>query len=183
MRNPRLMVIGYARHGKDTVCNMLHDMYRLQFVSSSYFVADKAVRPFLARKGICYETIELCYADRINHRADWYDAICAYNADDAARLGRELFAEYDIYCGLRNIREFNALKAEKAFDVCFWVDRSKYEKSEDRSSNTLSLGEADYIINNNSTLDDLKSEIIITMNRARDDGLIENLPKLNLLHL
>jgi hypothetical protein len=170
MKKPKLMVIGYARHGKDSICNILRDLYGFSFVSSSYFVGECAVRPWLEAKGITYPTMELCYADRIHHRSDWFDAISAYNGHDPARLGRELFAQYDIYCGLRNRREFDALKAEKAFDVCFWVDRSEHVPPENISSNTLDFSVADYIIDNNGDLEQLKCNVIIAVDRAIDDG-------------
>lgn len=155
----KIIVLGHARHGKDTVCNILRSAYGLSFVSSSYFVAEKAVRPYLANMGIIYPDFDTCYADRVNHRSKWFDAISEYNKDDAARLGRELFKEHDIYCGIRNIREFKALKAERAFFCAFWVDRSEIEPEEAQSSNTIGRENADYIINNNGSLEELEQEV------------------------
>lgn len=169
----KLMVIGYATHGKDTVCNILRDLYDLTFVSSSFFVMERAVRPYLKKYGLNYNSAGDCYADRVNHRDKWFDAICAFNKNDPARLGRELFQQYDIYCGLRNVEEFRALKAEKAFDVCFWVDRCRHVGVEDKSSVTLNISHADYIIDNNGDLIDLKVNIMEIMDRAMDDGKIE----------
>lgn len=163
----KLMVIGHARHGKDSVCNILRDKFGLSFVSSSYFVAEKAVRPYLAKLGRSYATLEDCYADRVNHRSDWFDAIAAYNSNDPARLGRELFAEYSIYCGIRNIKEFNALREEKAFDVCFWVDAGLRLDPEPFSSNTLTMDCANYIINNNGPVENLEREVAAAMKCAR----------------
>lgn len=169
----KLMVLGSARHGKDTVCSLLRDLYGLTFISSSFFVAEKAVRPHLAVLGIHYPTIQDCYNDRINHRSDWFNAIVAYNRDDPARLGKELFAQYDIYCGLRNRVEFHALKAENVFDVCLWVDRSHHVPPEAPSSFNMTFAVADYIIDNNGDLAELEVNIVETMDRAMDDGRIE----------
>lgn len=155
----KLMVIGYARHGKDTVCDHLRNKYGLTFVSSSYFVAKRAVRPYLEKIGISYDTLDACYADRVNHRDKWYDAICLYNKDNPAKLGRELYQEHDIYCGMRNIAEFNALKSEKVFDFAFWVDRGLRVEPEDKSSNTLSPELADFVIDNNGDLSHLKRNV------------------------
>lgn len=155
----KIIVLGHARHGKDTTCEILKELYGLTFVSSSYFVAEKAVRPWLAARGIHYPSIEKCYEDRVNYRRQWYDAICEYNMQDAARLGRELFSKFDIYCGLRNLREFQALQKEKAFDVAFWVDRSKLVEPEGKSSNTIMQIHADFVIDNNGTLEDLKGNV------------------------
>lgn len=172
---PKLMVIGHAGHGKDSTCDILRDLYGFTFISSSLFVADKAVRPSLQKMGIIYPTLEDCYNDRANHRADWFNAIAEYNKYDAAKLGRELFAEYDIYCGLRNRREFDALKAENAFHVCFWVDRSEVVEPEDTTSNTLTMQHADYVIDNNGPLEDLEVNILEVMDRAMDDGKIPHI--------
>jgi hypothetical protein len=81
--------------------------------------------------------------------------IHAYCADDYARLGRDIFAENDIYCGLRNKSEFHAMKNTRVFDYCIWVDRSDYQPLEDRSSMSLEIWMADYVIDNNGTLEDL----------------------------
>ena len=172
----KLMIVGHAQHGKDTVCGLLRDMYGLTFVSSSWFVGEKAVRPYLEKHGLIYPTMEACYADRHSSnemRALWYNAICEYNAQDAGRLGKELFAQYDIYCGLRNIKEFEALRKAKAFDVAFWVDRYKYVTPEPITSMTIDCLDADYIIDNNNDLDDLRMNIIEAMDWAMDCGSIE----------
>lgn len=155
----KIIVLGHARHGKDTVCNILHSNFNLAFVSSSYFAMDRAVIPYLAAKGITYLSRDDCYADRINHRADWFNAISAYNLNDPARLGKELFSQYDIYCGLRSHREFEALKLERAFFCAIWVDRSKIVEQESVTSNTISRTDADYIINNNGSLAELEVEV------------------------
>lgn len=177
----KIMVIGHARHGKDSVCNVLCELYGLKFISSSLFVADKAVRPWLEQRGIVYNSMDDCYADRVNHRADWFDAIAAYNKDDPAKLGKELFAQYDVYCGLRNLREFQALYNAKAFDVCFWVDRSGHVPLEPETSFTIPRKVADYIIDNEGDLCDLRMNVIEAMEWAGECGLIEKVSP-NLLH-
>lgn len=151
----KLLITGYARHGKDTVCEILRSRCDLKFMSSSFFVAERAVRPYLAERGITYATLDECYADRVNHRAHWFDAIVAYNTPDLGRLGRELFETNDIYCGLRNIDEFEVLQAEKAFDLAIWVDASQRLPPEDISSMTIEPDDCDLLLDNNGTLDDL----------------------------
>lgn len=41
--NQKLLVIGYGRHGKDTVCEILRDQHGYSFTSSSSFVDRKSV--------------------------------------------------------------------------------------------------------------------------------------------
>jgi hypothetical protein len=152
---PKLLVIGHGRHGKDTVCEILQENYGYDFRSSSHFCAEKLVYPLL--KDIYkYSSYEEAYSDRHNHRSEWYNIIHDYCKDDHARLGREIFAEYDIYCGLRNKKEFHAMRNTGIFDYAIWVDRSDYLPPEDPKSMTLQIWMADYVIDNNGNLADLR---------------------------
>ena len=151
----KLLVIGHGRHGKDTVCEMLRDDYDYSFESSSQFCSKLFIYNNLKEK-YGYETEEQCYADRHNHRAEWYDAICAYNEFDAATLGRDIFEEHDIYCGLRNKREFFAMQNTGVFDYAIWVDRSDHLPPESKDSMSLEQWMADFTIDNNGTLENLK---------------------------
>ena len=85
--------------------------------------------------------------------------IHAYCEHDHARLGRDIFAENDIYCGLRNKAEFHAMRNTGVFDYCVWVDRSNHLPLEDRSSMNLEIWMADYVIDNNGTLEDLDRSV------------------------
>jgi dephospho-CoA kinase len=154
MMKKKLLVIGHGRHGKDTVCEMLRDKYGYSFESSSQFCSKLFIYNQLKSK-YGYTNEEQCYADRHNHRAEWYDAICAYNYPDAARLGREIFKEHDIYCGLRNKREFFAMKNTNVFDYAIWVDRSDHLPEEDSSSMSLKQWMADFTIDNNGSKEEL----------------------------
>lgn len=162
----KLLICGNARHGKDTVCNMLVSMFGLSFVSSSYFAAEKAVRPYLAAlrtvefpNGLHYPDLDTCYADRVNHRPEWFNAIAFYNRDDPTRFGRELYAEFDIYCGNRNPPEFHAMKAEGAFNFSWWIDRSEYVPEESKLSNQITREMCDRTINNNGDLSWLDMQV------------------------
>jgi hypothetical protein len=154
MNKKKLLVIGHGRHGKDTVCEILRDTYKYSFESSSQFCSKLFIYDML-KDEYGYKNEQECYADRHNHRAEWYNAICDYNVPDAARLGREIFKAHDIYCGLRNKREFFAMKNTGVFDYAIWVDRSDYLPPEAKDSMSLEPWMADYHIDNNGTLEDL----------------------------
>ena len=158
MNKLKLLVIGHGRHGKDTVCEILRDKYDYSFESSSQFCSKLFIYDMLKDK-YGYANEEQCYADRHNHRAEWYDAICDYNVPDAARLGREIFKAHDIYCGLRNRREFFAMQNTGVFDYAIWVDRSIWLPLESRDSMSLEQWMADYTIDNNGTLKDLEFNV------------------------
>ena len=158
MKKLKLLVIGHGRHGKDTVCEILRDQYGYSFESSSKFCSRLFIYDQLKEK-YGYDNEEQCYADRHNHRTEWYDAICDYNVPDASRLGREIFAIHDIYCGLRNKREYFAMRNTGVFDYAIWVDRSDHLPSEPKSSMSLEQWMSDYTIDNNGTLEELKFNI------------------------
>lgn len=160
----KLLIIGYARHGKDTVCEILKNDYDYNYISSSMFCAEQFIYQRL-KPLYGYTSLEQCYDDRVNHRSEWYDLISDYCKDDPAKLGKQIFQKYDIYCGLRNIREYIALREQKVFDYCIWVDRSKHLEPENVSSMTLDSSHSDYILDNNGSLDELHENIKHFANR------------------
>jgi hypothetical protein len=158
MSKLKLLIIGHGRHGKDTVCEILRDKYAYSFESSSRFCSKLFIYNDLKDK-YGYANEEECYADRHNHRAEWYNAICDYNVPDPARLGREMFGAYDIYCGLRNKKEYHAMRNTEVFDYCIWVDRIDHLPPEAKDSMSLEQWMADYTIDNNGTLEDLQFNV------------------------
>ena len=156
MSKKKLFVLGSARHGKDTFADLLRQVIpELSFMSSSLFVAERAVYPALKER-YGYTSLAECYDDRVNHRAEWKDLISGYNNGDLSRLARELFSEHDIYVGLRCIRELTA--ARQLADLSIWVDRSLVLPPELASSNTLTPQDCDIIVDNNGSLEDLAAK-------------------------
>ena len=154
----KLLIIGHGRHGKDTVAECLRDDYGMTFKSSSMHCAEKVVYPVL-KEQYGYTSVEQCYNDRHDHRAEWFDLIADYCKDDLARIGREIFEVSDIYCGLRNKREFHAIKNNGLVDFTIWVDRSDWVETEPKSSMSLEPWMADFVIDNNGTLEQLYRNI------------------------
>jgi len=161
VRRPKFLILGYGRHGKDTVCEMISGGYGLAFQSSSMFCAEHVMMPHFASIGKPYDTVEQCYADRHSgsNRAVWYDQIQDYNIPDGARLATEMMQDHDIYCGMRSASELVACVKANVFDHIAWVDRSQHEPPEDISSCTVTREMADYVIDNNGTIDDLVREV------------------------
>ena len=170
---PKLLVVGHGRHGKDTVCEVLED-YGYTFQSSSKFCSELFIFNDLKDK-YKYKDEEDCFEDRHNHRTEWYDMIHNYCKDDLARLGRNLFAEHDIYCGLRNKREFFAMQNEEIFDYAIWVDRSDHLPPESKDSMSIEQWMCNYTIDNNGDLQRLKKNVHVLMQTVfKNQGL--NLP-------
>lgn len=158
MSTLKLMVMGHGRHGKDTVSDLLAQVLELRWQSSSWFAAERLVFPRLRERYSYADALE-CYRDRHNHRVEWFTIIREYNQDDSARFSRDLFAEYDIYCGIRNRHELLAARDEGLYDLGIWVDASERHPSEDEGSCTVTSDLADIIIDNNSTLHRLQERV------------------------
>lgn len=157
--NNKIAVIGYGRHGKDTVCEILKNHYMLDFKSSSYFCAEKVIFPVLSNI-YGYKTVEECYQDRHNHRKEWYDLIADYNNEDLTRLGKDILKEHSIYCGLRRKEELLELQKQKIIDYTIWVDASeRIPYVEDINSCTVDRTMADFIIYNNGTHSELEDKV------------------------
>jgi hypothetical protein len=157
MKLPKLLVVGHGRHGKDTVCDLLQN-YGYTFQSSSKFCSELFIFNELKHK-YGYNNEDECFNDRHNHRTEWYDMIHGFCSDDLAKLGRNLFAKHDIYCGLRNKREFFAMQNEEIFDYAIWVDRCDYLPKEDPSSMSIEQWMCDYTIDNNGDLARLEKNV------------------------
>lgn len=162
---PKLVILGYAGHGKDTVCEILREVYNFRFTSTSLFCAEHVVFPIL-RHTYGYKNYQECYADRINHRSEWFECIEDFNRKDFTTLGRLIFTHNDIYCGLRNIKELYALKASRECSYSIWVDRLEYVCAENRNSCTINHYMADFRLDNNGTLEDLKKNLCGLIERS-----------------
>ena len=160
-RRPKLVVLGHAGHGKDTVCELLRDRYGYSFMSSSLLCAERVVLQACrdAPDMPNYSSPQHCFEDRSNHRKFWFDAITAYNTPDRARLGRLILNDFDVYCGVRNRLEFEALRSEALFDVAIWVDGSARKCAENEESCTVTRNMADFVLDNNGTLDCLGQRV------------------------
>ena len=153
-----LLLIGHATHGKDTASKLLRP-YGYTPESSSAFATRIVMMPAFEAIGEPYATPEECYADRVNHRAFWFEKIVQYNSEGGwNRLARAMFsAGYDVYNGMRGRREFEASRA--LFHKVIWVDASKRLPSESLDSNELTAADADYVLDNNQTLRGLKLRV------------------------
>jgi hypothetical protein len=150
-----LLIIGHRQHGKTDVGKTLADRLATKAHDSSWFMAERVVYPAL--KVECgYSSVEDCYADRGRHRQAWFELIEAYN-DEPDRLTRAILSEGTIYIGMRSRMEFEGSKQH--FDAVIWVDGSERVSEEPATSMKLTPADADYVINNNGTVDELPAQI------------------------
>ncbi|MGR3498758.1 MAG: hypothetical protein ACU0E9_07690 [Limimaricola soesokkakensis] len=156
MTRPKLLVIGHARHGKDTAAQLLADRLGLSWASSSEFVARKAIWPLVEDLGV-WPDWRAAYADRDAHRELWFHAIAAYNCRPGPSLAAQLLDAHDIYTGMRKRAELD--RSRRLFDLVIWVDRSAWLPPEPGASMELTADDADLVIDNGGDLGGLAREI------------------------
>jgi hypothetical protein len=153
----RILIIGHAQHGKDTVAEMLRDNYGIRFASSSHFAINKAIWPMVQGRGPWKSAQEL-YDDRANHREMLYHAIRAYNLIPGPSLAEQMFLEgYDCYVGMRSRDELE--KSRSSFSAVVWVDASRRKPLEGTGSMNLGRKDANFVVNNNGDLRTLEIEV------------------------
>ena len=150
-RKPKLLIIGHARHGKDTLAEKIRDKMGLAFTSSSIFVGEECIWPSWGMER--YETFEQMFADRVNYRKTWADLISAYNTPDKTRTAKTMLDRgYDMYVGMRKMDEYMACRAIDLFDHVIWVDRSQHLPPENKDSCDIESKVADLWCDNNGDL-------------------------------
>lgn len=153
-----ILIIGHARHGKDTTAEILQEIYGFTFESSSV----AAARIFLfdrlkAQYG--YKTFEECFEDRVNRRKEWHAHICDYNKDDKARLAKDILVNSNMYVGMRSNVEVEECLKQRIFDFVIAVYDPR-QPLEDASSFNIDIwAKADIVIPNSGTIRDLRHRL------------------------
>ena len=155
----KLLIIGAARWGKDSMAEILRDEFGMTFESSSQSASDIFLYDLLKEK-YGYETSEECFEDRHNHRQEWYEAICEYNKDDKARLAKGIMERTNCYVGMRDRDEIKECIKQELFDLIVWVDASDRLPEEPATSFNIDKGCADIIIENNGTYEEFYEKIL-----------------------
>lgn len=157
-----ILIIGEARHGKDTLAEILRDSYGYKFSSSSEAALDLFIYNKL-KPVFGYKTKEECFEDRVNHRSLWKYLICEYNKDDKSRLAKQIMKDNDIYVGMRSIEEYTCCQDIGMFDLVVYVDAS-LRKPERDVSNELEEHHADITLDNNGTEEEFTESVIKVFN-------------------
>lgn len=163
----KLIITGYADHGKDTACEYLRDTFGFTFESSSEFCNERAVFPGLKDK-YGYQSPEECFADKDNHRAEWHQLIASYNTPDKAKLGKEILSENDMYCGLRCRIELEALRLAIPNILVIWIDASERLPPEPTSSISIVAADANFIVPNNTDLKEFQDRLLFLIGTLAD---------------
>lgn len=158
-KQAKLAILGHARHGKDTCAELLRDNFNFKFLSSSQAAADIFIYDALKEK-YGYTTPLECFEDRMNHRAEWYNMICEYNKENRTKLASHVLEITDCYVGMRDKSELTACVNADLFDVVIWVDASDRLPAESLDSCNIDKTCADFIIENNGTLEEFTKKVI-----------------------
>lgn len=154
MKDKKFLILGHGRHGKDTVAEMMREMYGISYASSSWAAAEIAVYPAL-RERHGYRSLDECYADRASHREEWRQLITDYNTPDKSKLCREILGKNDCYVGMRCPLEYAASK--DLFDYVIWVDASMRLPPDPTMG--IELDCSMLVVDNNGGLRDLCGEV------------------------
>lgn len=157
----KLLILGHAGHGKDTVSNMISELSGATWQSSSgtaTFILPalaEAVYNVRPRDIEDEDLIEWCKKN--GYRPLLKELISLYNTPDKTALTKLILKDHDIYNGMRDLEEFKA--SRHLFDKVLWVDASERVTSD--STMEIPLDEKSmYFIDNNvsieCTLDQVK---------------------------
>ena len=153
---PKLLIIGYARHGKDTVAEILARKYGFRFTSSSEFVGREIIWEDWGKR--FYPDFDAMFADRVNHRELWMRMISLYNTPQKDRTARTMLSRgYDMYVGMRRADELDA--SRHLFDYVIWVERAGFPPETGSMDITKELAKPDYVIHNGGTLEELEASV------------------------
>lgn len=153
-----VILTGYNEHGKDEACKLLGEM-GLTSISSSWYACQKFIFDTL-KEDFGYTTAQECYDDRKDKRDLWFRLIREYNDDCLTRLADEIFEDgFDIYNGLRNREEFDAIKQKYPDLLVIWIDASERKPAESPESMDLSIEDAHLFIDNNGNINDLHGHV------------------------
>lgn len=155
---PKLLILGYGRHGKDTVAEMLRDNYGLKFKSSSEFVGEECLWDQWGKD--LYGSFQEMFDDRHNHRVKWMEMISAYNTPDKTRTASTMFERgYDMYVGMRRQDELDACRKAGLFDFIVWVERPGFEPETGSMDITKESSFWNFCIKNDGTLEHLEQKV------------------------
>ena len=173
LRKPRLLIIGHARHGKDSLAEMIRDVMGLKFTSSSVFVGKECIWPTWGKER--YQDFEAMFHDRVNFRKTWADLISAYNTPDKTRTAKTMLDRgFDMYVGMRRIDEFKACSEIRLFDYVIWVDACKRLPLESSDSNDMTSDLADLYFDNNGPKTDMILFVELFQKFMHDKGFDVN---------
>lgn len=154
----KVLIIGHARHGKNTVAQMLEQLTGLRPGSFIDVVLSSIVYPALKEK-YGYINESACLQDKVHRSSEWVQLVREYNRSDPTRMARKLLHTHDIYVGMCSSAEATACIRAKLFDLIVWVDASGRLPTESDKSCMVDPSRVSLTINNNGSMDQLDRRV------------------------
>ena len=175
MSKPRILVVGHARHGKDTVALYMQKMHDYRFVSPSWMYLMEVIWPAirgvyqtsttfrnvreLAEMEIQYENVSDALEYKGEHRKLWFDLISEWLSGDLLRAARIVYGDGHIHCGIRRVDEFTAV-CEEFNPYVVWVNSlERGVPPEPKESFQLTESMAHWVLDNSQGLPHLYKAI------------------------
>lgn len=149
----KLVIIGHAGHGKTTVSKVMAKLYNYRLKDPTDFIAEH----IMVKNGYYRNFYDALYY-KDSEREKWFKAVETYNLSDNTRLVSNIFEHSDIYAGIRKYEELEDVK-KKFNPIVIWVE-NKNVKPEPETSCTVKIEQADFVINNPGTLNELYKDVV-----------------------
>lgn len=146
---PRLLIVGYGRHGKDYVAECLSIITLLRYGGSTSWAALPDMAEHLGQHP------QVAWERRLQHRKAWYDHCNRLREKDPLLLVRRVLACADMAVGIRDKVEVRACRDSGWFHRIIWVDASQRLGPQKDSTVTFGPGDCDEVLDNNGDKEDL----------------------------
>jgi len=146
----RIAISGHGECGKDTVSQMLAELFGLKYDrSTSEFSASLVYKHYLRDS---YPDFQSAWDDRRNHRELWGKAIAELNGSSKCEIYKMMIEDNEILNGIRRREELMAAKEAGLIDMIIWVNRDGTPVD-----STLDYGpeDCDLVVDNSGDLTDL----------------------------
>ncbi len=164
----KVLIIGHARHGKDTAAKAIQEVTGMTFCSSSQKAAEIFLFDALKDK-YGYKSFQECFEDRMNRRKEWHDLISEYNQEDPARLAKDILRDSDIYVGMRSNRELQVCANQGLFDIMVGIFDPR-KPLESKESFDIDLWKwADVVIPNSESIEIFELRVKCLFDSLRTD--------------
>jgi len=152
----KLIINGYARHGKDLVADLFVKNHGLTKLDVSRLVAKDMVEEGYIGN---YVSAEECYRDRVNHRDKWYEYIKLKRDVTPDAYFLDAVMRGDIYVGVRSLEEYYTNL--DLFDASIWVDASGrgLPKESSESCDLDARVAHDFYIDNSGTIEQTAEQV------------------------
>lgn len=148
-----ICVLGYTEAGKTTAAEILAEILGANYANTS----DQLVEELAESLGIEPDHIR---QNKAYYRQKLFDFGRARQKEDPLWPQAQQLRTANILTGLRNPNELEAARKYKLYDLIIWINRPGYDAG---ATDKLKPEDADVIINNNGSIEDLRAKLLETI--------------------